>query len=147
MPRAKKAVMGQQVYSLPGYGPHAKVTVDYDVEHAPPFFQPAPGVVIVGEHACAPQPMVLHDATAYGQPEFGGRGGYEVPRGGNFDIPEDDPAYQAFKASGGRGLAPAPPGISPKVLTSEENFGMKPGSGELTALLDGAAPVGETEEN
>lgn len=52
MPRKKAVVLGQQVYKLPGYGPHAQVTIDYDVTNAPPFFQPAAGIVIVGDHVC-----------------------------------------------------------------------------------------------
>jgi len=46
MPRKAKVVREQQIYRLAEYG--ATVTIDYDVNHPPPFYQPGPGIVIVG---------------------------------------------------------------------------------------------------
>src|SRR5690349_12316094 len=120
MPKKKPIVRDQQVYKLPLWG--ATVTIDYDIANPPPFFQPAPNTAVIGDHQCAP--IVMHDPN-YGigiDPGFDARQHSAVPRGGNFEVNEDDPAYQAFKASGGRGLPPAPPGASPKVLTSEDLF-------------------------
>ena len=143
MPRKKTAVLGQQVYQLPGYGPHAKVTIDYDVTNPPPFFQPGAGVVIVGEHACAPQQGLQIDpgfdvahAAHHQQPRRA-----EIPRGGNFEVAEDDPAYLAFKAKLGRGPEPAPPDLSPSVITSQDLLASTPGfeGVDLRALI---APTG-----
>lgn len=50
MPRRRKIETDTQVYKLAAYG--AKVIIEYDVSNPPPFFQPGPGVVIVGNHAC-----------------------------------------------------------------------------------------------
>lgn len=52
MPRTKRANRDSQVYKLATYG--AIVTIDYDVNNPPPFFQPSSGIVIVGEHYCNP---------------------------------------------------------------------------------------------
>lgn len=141
MPRSKKVIRDQQIYKLP-FG--ATVTIDYDVEHMPPFFQPGPGVVIVGEHQC--QPMVLHDSSAYGAPTFAGVPENAVPRGGNFGFDENDPNYNNFKTqlAGGGGMAPAPPGISPKVLTSGDIMGLPQET--LAALVNAETPV-EAEGN
>lgn len=140
MPRKRSIVRDQQIYKLAAYG--AVVTIDYDVANPPPFFQPGPGVVIVGDHQCAPPPMVLHDPGTY-EPPFTQQPG--VPRGGNFGFDANDPAYLAFQAQQRNGVQPAPAGISPTVLTSEELFGMKPGSGELTALLGAPVANGDAE--
>lgn len=51
MPRKQKIKRDQQVYKLPQYG--ATVTVDYDTSNPPPFYQPSPGVVVVGQFVTA----------------------------------------------------------------------------------------------
>jgi hypothetical protein len=54
MPRKPKVQLAEQVYNLPQYGPEARVTISYDANRpAPPFYQPAPGVVIVGQYIAA----------------------------------------------------------------------------------------------
>lgn len=140
MPRAKKPEPAQQVYKLPAYGPLAVVTIDYDANNPPPFFQPAPNTAVIGEHQCAP---ALHDANAYGEPHFAGQRESSVPRGGNFGVAENDPAFLAFKQ--GLGGRPAEPGISLTVLTSEQVMGVP--AGTLAGLLDAAPPVDRGEEN
>jgi hypothetical protein len=50
MPRTKKAETDTQIYKLAAWG--AKVTIEYDPSNPPPFYQPGPGVVIVGNHVC-----------------------------------------------------------------------------------------------
>ena len=50
MPRKKAIETDKQVYKLAAYG--AVVTIEYDIKNPPPFFQPGPGVVIVGNHLC-----------------------------------------------------------------------------------------------
>lgn len=57
MPRKAKVVYAEQVYNLPQYGPEARVTVRYDPNRPPPFYQPASGVVIVGQYAAAGSPL------------------------------------------------------------------------------------------
>src|SRR5438309_1482840 len=61
MPRKKATIRDQQIYKLAAYG--AIVTIDYDVDQPPPFFQPAPGVVIVGEHLCNDAPRTRAEAV------------------------------------------------------------------------------------
>lgn len=143
MPRGKKVVRDQQVYKLAAYG--AIVTIDYDAANPPPFFQPGPGIVIVGDHVCAQQPMVLHDPTAYGEPAFAGQREFEVPRGGNFAVDVNSPAYRALR-NGGIGQGPAPPGVSPEVLTSEQVMGVPAGSINLQDFVGVGAPA-EPGEN
>jgi len=54
MAKSKREGRDRQVYKLAQYG--AIVTIDYDVANPPPFFQPASGIVIVGDHQCAQPP-------------------------------------------------------------------------------------------
>lgn len=122
MPRKKMVIREQQIYKLP-FG--ATVTIDYDVDHMPPFFQPGPGVVIVGEHQCSPAAVAPEVAS----PVRTSRPSVAPLR--NFEVDENDPGYLAFKArlaardSGGAGLTsfgeePAPPDLSPRVITNAD---------------------------
>lgn len=112
MPRAKEQKRDQQVYKLAQYS--ATVTIDYDVKNPPPFFQPGAGVVIVGEHQCAPQQTYAVVSAPPNVPH------QEVQRGGNFEVDPNDPAYLAFKARLPQREDVAPPDFSPRVITSED---------------------------
>lgn len=114
MPRKPKPKLAQppQVYNLPQYGPHARVTIEYDVNDPPPFFQPAAGVVIVGEHVCGYIGQVHAPYVATPEPL--------QPRGGNL-MDASSPEYLERAAALRRGDT-APPGYSPKVVTSEQVF-------------------------
>lgn len=126
MPRKPTVVLGQQKYNLPQFGPHAVVTIDYDANRPPPFFQPGPGVVIVGEHQCGP----VAAPTYVRQPSVR-RSPAEPIR--NFTVSEDpndpdyNPAYAAHRAKLLAGLEltasgqePAPPDFSPRVITNSD---------------------------
>jgi hypothetical protein len=68
MPRAKAAKREQQIYRIPAYG--AVVTIDYDANNPPPFYQPGPGIVIVGEHVCGESPNAPRQALVEPGPSF-----------------------------------------------------------------------------
>jgi hypothetical protein len=115
MPRKAKAVRDQQVYKLAEYG--ATVTIDYDTNNPPPFFQPASGAVIVGHHACQPAPM-FRPAGEYTTEPPAER---VLPGGNLMDV--TDPRYQELQqqlANGGGRVAA--PGATVSVLTSEDVF-------------------------
>lgn len=127
MPRKKEIVRDQQVYKLP-YG--ATVTISYDVEHMPAFFQPGPGVVIVGEHVCTPEQSATQNHGTAIDRGFDARTHRTAPLR-NFEVDENDPKYLAFKArlaardSGesdrtSLGQEPAPPDLSPRVITNAD---------------------------
>lgn len=117
MPRPKAQKRDQQIYKLAAYG--AVVTIDYLIDNPPPFFQPQAGVVIVGEHACAPVTAampVVSSVTAQAQ-------GHSTPPPliRNFEVAEDNPEYLAFKASlEAKTGPPAPPDFSPRVVTNDQ---------------------------
>lgn len=126
MPRAKTEKRDQQVYKLDD---GASVTIDFIIGKRPKFFQPADGVVIIGDHECAPVQMVLHE-PAYSV------AGPAPTRGGNFDVDFDPKQHPAFKKFG----QPAPPDYSPPVETTEQLFaaaGMQLDTGALnTSALE-----------
>lgn len=140
MPRQKKVVLGTQFYNLPAYGPLAKVTIEYDVANPPPFFQPAPGVVIVGEHFCAPQTQRADFSVVETNPILSEVRRRAAPRGGNFEVDPNDPSYLAFKAGLAAGPEPAPPDVSPRVITSQDLLNSTPGfeQVDLRAVIAGA---------
>jgi hypothetical protein len=73
MPRKPTVQLAEQIYNLPQYGPKARVTISYDANHAPPFYQPAPGVVIVGQYVGSSSPT-------YDVPPVGDRAELEAIR-------------------------------------------------------------------
>ena len=102
-PRRTRKQFDEQVYKLPQYG-SATVTIRYEADNAPPFYQPAAGVVIIGEHVCAPQPAFAPPPVARA----------EAPRGGNL-MDTDDPRYEQMRSN----LASFEP-REKKVVTSED---------------------------
>lgn len=68
MPRKTKVVHDQQIYKLDD---GATVTIDFVVGKRPKFFQPADGVVIIGDHACGGAAPIAFVPTATIEPEGG----------------------------------------------------------------------------
>jgi hypothetical protein len=126
MPRGKKREWKEQVYDL---GDGVTVTVRYAADARPKMLHDDQ-IVIIGEHVCAQQQMVLHDP--------GYSAALPAPgRGGNFEIdPRQHPLFGKFGPGGA-----APPDYSPPVLTSEQLF-----AGAGMALAPGALSTAALEE-
>lgn len=116
MPRTAKPKRDHQIYKLAAYG--AVVTIDYDITRPPPFFQPAAGVVIVGDHACqlAPLVPVAPSRSATNGPE------------------QDTPEMLEWKARRAKPLTPADTaresGFPPLDFETAQNIAASMGGGE-----------------
>jgi len=137
MPRAKK-VAPKETQRFP-IDNGAVVVIEFDPNKRPKMVY-LDGVVIIGEHVCAPVAAVV---ASIAKPLGRTAPTEQQPFSSNFEVDENDPAYIAFKAR----HAPAPPDFSPEVITSEAMLKAAPGFGgiDLNAAIANAPDRTGTE--
>lgn len=147
MPRKKSIEYVEQQYDI---GNGATVTVRFDPERRPKM-RHDDAVAIIGPHECRRDRIIdVSDEVRAEIERSGGQiGVFNTPkRGGNFGFDEGDPQYQERKAALSLFPPPAPPGVSPKVLTTEDvlrESGIDMGGQtlDLGAAVLGSMPIPE----
>jgi len=116
MPRKKKVERDSQRFPIDN---GVVVVVEFDVAKRPKMTY-VDGVVIVGDHQCAPVTTVF---TPFQQPVALPQMGpaSERPPLRNIEVDEEDPDYKAFKERMYQKHGPpAPPDLSPAVITNDD---------------------------